>query len=193
MRAIRVVLFERVVNLVPEHALTHAVDEDDPAQLFALGDVHHAVKVVHLDGELGAVGQTALIVDKFVDVQVHLHVRIAASHAGGLRVLVANLEVFLELLHALLTHFLCEQLGQIRDRVPVALGLRLGIGCSHELVCSHRAVEAIFVCHDHLSPFDADHRGGTDVVQELDALPRLECVHASAFWRTHWHVMPRPW
>ena len=79
VRTIGMVLLQRRADLVTQHPLTHAVDEHNPAKLLALGDVHHAVKMVHLDGEFRAVGQPALVVHQFVNVQVHLHVGISPA------------------------------------------------------------------------------------------------------------------
>ena len=61
-------------------------------------------------------------------VQVHLHVGISAGHACGLRVLVTNLEVFLQFAHAPLPHFLGQKLRDIRNRVAVLLGFLLRVG-----------------------------------------------------------------
>ena len=77
-------LVQRCPDLVPQHPLSHPVDEHNSAKLFTLGNVHHAVKVIHLNGQFGAIRQAALVVHQFVNVEIHFHVCIPSGHARRL-------------------------------------------------------------------------------------------------------------
>jgi hypothetical protein len=79
-----VVLLQARVDFVAQDALAHAVDEHNATQLFLFRDVHHAVEMLHLKGQLGPVLKATLVVDKFMDVQVYFHVRVTPHHVGGL-------------------------------------------------------------------------------------------------------------
>ena len=149
--------------------------------------------MVHLDGKLGAVRKATLIVDQFVDVEVHLHVGISPSHVGRLRMLVPDFKILLQLPHALLPHFLGQKLGHVGDGVAVLSGLDFWVWGGHQLRRRHRALKPILVFHHHGRSFDTDHGGASDVVQEFDPLACLKGSHACCFKRTTCWVTANPW
>lgn len=171
------VLLDRGPDVVAKHPLSYPMNEDDSTQFFAFGNVHHAVKVVHLNGEFGTVGQSSLVVHQFVDVKVHLHVGIPAGHACGLRVLIADLEVFLEFAHALLPHFLGQKLRHIRNRVAVLLGFLFRVWGNEKFSLVDGALESIFILDHHGGAFDAHDGGAAHVVQKLHPLSWLQGPH----------------
>ena len=133
--------------------------------------------MVHLDGQLRTVGQPALVVHQFVNVQVHLHVGISAGHACGLGVLIADLKVFLQFAHALLPHFLGQKLRHIRNRVAILLGFLFRVRSDEKFSLVDGALEPIFILDHHGGALDPHDDGAAHVVQKLHPLSWLQGSH----------------
>ena len=171
-RALRPVGGERIPNLLPQPALPHPVDEDDPRNPLFFRAPHHAVEVLHLKGE-HLVGRCAVPrASEGMEMQVNLHVLVPLPHVGRIGVAVLHVEVLLGLFQDCGIDVALQQLALADLFRGISLGLLGGIGHRQAILGrkAHREPIAVFDQQDRAPIFHGLHHPLTRLVEEAYAI-----------------------